>query len=101
MNTFDLRVTGNGLQFHVCTQKRSEKKEPVDLGQERARLNRELAEAESQIVRLEKLLASDFANKAPEAVVAKERGKLAAYKETAEKIRASEAIHNVPPFLCN
>jgi valyl-tRNA synthetase len=37
---------------------------------------------------LEKLLASDFAKKAPEAVVAKERDKLAAYKETAEKIRA-------------
>jgi valyl-tRNA synthetase len=60
----------------------------VDLEQERARLNKELAEAESQIARLEKLLSSDFARKAPEAVVSKEREKLAAYKETAEKIRA-------------
>ena len=60
----------------------------VDLEQERARLDKELAEAESQIARLEKLLASDFAKKAPEAVVTKEREKLAAYKETAEKIRA-------------
>jgi valyl-tRNA synthetase len=60
----------------------------VDLEQERARLNRELAEAESHITRLENLLASDFARKAPEAVVAREREKLASYKETAEKIRA-------------
>jgi valyl-tRNA synthetase len=60
----------------------------VDLEQERTRLEKELAEAESQIARLEKLLAGDFAKKAPEAVVAKEREKLASYKETAEKIRA-------------
>ncbi|MBN1450009.1 MAG: valine--tRNA ligase [Anaerolineales bacterium] len=60
----------------------------VDLEQERARLQKELAEAESQIVRLEKLLTGDFANRAPEAVVAKEREKLTAYKETAEKIKA-------------
>ena len=60
----------------------------VDLEQEHGRLNKELAEAESQIARLEKLLSSDFAKKAPEAVVAKEREKLVAYKETAEKIRA-------------
>jgi valyl-tRNA synthetase len=62
--------------------------ELVDPAEERARLNKELAEAESQITRLEKLLASDFAKKAPETVVAKEREKLTAYKETAEKIRA-------------
>jgi valyl-tRNA synthetase len=60
----------------------------VDLEQEHARLEKELAEAESQIARLEKLLASDFSKKAPEAVVTKEREKLATYKETAEKIRA-------------
>jgi valyl-tRNA synthetase len=60
----------------------------VDLEQERARLEKELAEAESQIERLEKLLGGDFASKAPETVVQKEREKLAAYKETAEKIRA-------------
>ena len=60
----------------------------VDLEQERARLEKELAEAESQVARLEKLLASDFAKKAPEAVVSKEREKLASYKETAEKIKA-------------
>jgi len=60
----------------------------VDLEQERARLEKELSEAESQIARLEKLLASDFSKKAPEAVVSKEHEKLKAYKETAEKIRA-------------
>ena len=58
-----------------------------DPAEDRVRLEKELAEAESQITRLEKLLASDFAKKAPEAVVAKEREKLAAYKDTAEKIR--------------
>jgi len=60
----------------------------VDLEQERVRLNKELAEAGSHITRLEKLLSSDFAKKAPEAVVAKEREKLATFKETAEKIKA-------------
>jgi valyl-tRNA synthetase len=34
------------------------------------------------------LLASDFAKKAPAQVVQKEREKLAAYKETAEKLKA-------------
>jgi valyl-tRNA synthetase len=60
----------------------------VDAKAERARLERELAEAISQIERLEKLLGSDFTNKAPMAVVAKEREKLAAYEETAGKIKA-------------
>ncbi len=60
----------------------------VDPAEERARLEKELADAEAQIARLEKLLASDFASKAPAAVVNKERDKLAAYMETAEKIRA-------------
>ncbi len=60
----------------------------VDLSEARARLQKELAESESQIARLEKLLASDFANKAPAAVVQKEREKLSAFRETAEKIKA-------------
>jgi valyl-tRNA synthetase len=60
----------------------------VDPDVERARLGRELADAEAQIARLEKLLASDFAAKAPPALVQKERDKLAAYTETAEKIKA-------------
>ncbi len=59
----------------------------VDLADEKARLEKELKEAGSQIERLEKLLSSDFANKAPAPVVAKEREKLAAFKETAEKLK--------------
>ena len=62
--------------------------ELVDPEEERARLTKELAEAEAQVARLEKLLGSDFANKAPAAVVQKEKDKLAAYKDTAEKIKA-------------
>lgn len=60
----------------------------VDLAEEKSRLEKELKEAESHIERLEKLLASDFANKAPAALVQKERDKLAGYKDTAEKIKA-------------
>jgi valyl-tRNA synthetase len=60
----------------------------VDLAEEKSRLEKELKEAEAHIERLEKLLSSDFANKAPAALVQKEREKLANYKETAGKIRA-------------
>jgi len=59
----------------------------VDVEAERERLEKELAEAESQINRLEKLLASPFAEKAPPEVVEKEREKLKTYQETAERIR--------------
>ncbi|MGC8855869.1 MAG: valine--tRNA ligase, partial [Anaerolineae bacterium] len=59
----------------------------VDESAERARLQKELSEAEAQIARLEKLLASDFAHKAPPAIVQKEREKLQGFVETAEKIR--------------
>ncbi|MDD3948497.1 MAG: valine--tRNA ligase [Anaerolineaceae bacterium] len=54
---------------------------------DRERLEKELAEAESQIARLEKLLASPFAQKAPAQVVEAEREKLAGYKSSAEKLR--------------
>ncbi|MBK8782256.1 MAG: valine--tRNA ligase [Anaerolineales bacterium] len=60
----------------------------VDLANEKARLEKELKEAESHIQRLETLLGSDFANKAPAALIAKEREKLAGYRDTAEKIKA-------------
>jgi len=59
----------------------------VDLAEERTRLERELEQAVSQVVRLEALLASGFADKAPETVVAKEREKLEDYKMTVEKIK--------------
>ncbi|MBE0683253.1 MAG: valine--tRNA ligase [Anaerolineales bacterium] len=60
----------------------------VDLASEKPRLEKELKEAESHIQRLETLLNSGFANKAPAALVQKERDKLAAYRDTAEKIKA-------------
>ena len=54
---------------------------------DRERLEKELAEAESHIARLEKLLSSPFAQKAPANVVEAEREKLAGYKSSAEKLR--------------
>jgi valyl-tRNA synthetase len=60
----------------------------VDLANEKTRLEKELKEAMSHIERLEKLLSGDFVNKAPAALVQKERDKLAGYKDTAEKIKA-------------
>jgi valyl-tRNA synthetase len=60
----------------------------VDLANEKVRLEKDLKEAESHIERLEKLLSSDFANKAPAALIQKERDKLAGYKDTAEKIKS-------------
>jgi valyl-tRNA synthetase len=62
--------------------------EMIDISEEKVRLEKELKEAESHIERLEKLLASDFANKAPAVLVQKERDKLAGYKDTAAKIQA-------------
>src|SRR5690606_37805974 len=49
----------------------------VDLDKERERLSKELADLAQQIARLTGLLNSPFAQKAPEAVVEKERAKLA------------------------
>ncbi|MEN9563542.1 MAG: hypothetical protein RIR73_1786, partial [Chloroflexota bacterium] len=60
----------------------------VDLASEKTRLEKELKEAESHIQRLENLLNGDFAQKAPPALVQKEKDKLAGYKDTAEKIKA-------------
>jgi valyl-tRNA synthetase len=60
----------------------------LDLEEERKRLEKELTETQVQIDRLEKLLGSDFANKAPAQVVQKERERLAAFQERAEKLRA-------------
>jgi valyl-tRNA synthetase len=59
----------------------------LDPDKERDRLKQELAEIHIQIDRLEKLLASDFANKAPAPVVQKERERLAAFQETAGKLK--------------
>jgi len=60
----------------------------IDPANEKARLEKEMKEAQSHIERLERLLSSDFANKAPAPVVQKEREKLEGYRETAEKLKA-------------
>lgn len=60
----------------------------VDTKEERQRLEKDLADLQSQIERLVALLASPFAQKAPLPVVQKERDKLAGFQETAEKVRA-------------
>jgi len=49
----------------------------VDIEAEKARLGKELADVGSQVERIEKLLGSDFVNKAPAPIVQKERDKLA------------------------
>jgi valyl-tRNA synthetase len=59
----------------------------VNQEEERARLTKELAEIESQVARLSNLLASPFAEKAPAAVVQKERERLAGFEESANKIK--------------
>lgn len=61
--------------------------ELMDEQEERARLEKELAEAEAHIRRLEGLLASEFSQKAPAAVVEKERQKLEEYRQLSAKIR--------------
>ncbi len=58
----------------------------VDLAQEKARLEKEAAELDSQIKRLTGLLNSPFAKKAPENVVQAERDKLALLEASREEI---------------
>ena len=60
----------------------------VDQEEERRRFKKELSDIQVQIDRLERLLESDFASKAPAPVVQKEREKLAEFQQTAEKLRA-------------
>ena len=60
----------------------------VDQEEQRGRFMMELSDIQVQIDRLNKLLESDFASKAPAAVVQKEREKLAEFQQTAEKLRA-------------
>ncbi len=59
----------------------------IDPEEEKKRLEKDLADTQSQIDRLEKLLGSPFAQKAPPEVVQKEQEKLAGFKETAKKIQ--------------
>jgi valyl-tRNA synthetase len=60
----------------------------VDPVEQRERLEKEATAAQSQVDRLEKLLASPFTEKAPPEVVDKERQKLADYQESLKKINA-------------
>jgi valyl-tRNA synthetase len=60
----------------------------VNTEEERARLEKDMAEIQSQIQRLEALLAGPFTQKAPAAVVNKEREKLETYRQTAGKVRS-------------
>jgi valyl-tRNA synthetase len=65
--------------------------ELVDLEAERSRMEKEMADIVSQISRLEKLLSGDFAKKAPESVIQKERERLKNYREMADKLRSQLA----------
>jgi valyl-tRNA synthetase len=60
----------------------------VDAAAERARLQKERLKVQTQIARLEQLLSSDFAAKAPEQVVQRERERLESFKDTFKKIEA-------------
>jgi len=59
----------------------------IDVGAEKARINKELYEVQNQIARLENLLNSPFGEKAPAAVVLKEKEKLSQFIETANKLK--------------
>jgi valyl-tRNA synthetase len=61
--------------------------ELVDLDAERAKLNNELADTETQIVRSQSLLDSPFAQRAPANVVQREHGKLGELVTRAERLR--------------
>jgi valyl-tRNA synthetase len=61
--------------------------ELVDSTEQRARLEKDLSEANAQIARLEALLDSPFTEKAPVNVVENESQKLAAYREKVDKIK--------------
>ena len=67
----------------------------VDAEAEKARLSKELEDVTAQITRLEGLLGSSFAERAPANVVERERQKLATFKETAARLEAQlEAYKN-------
>jgi len=71
----------SGVEIYLTVEELS------NLKQEKDRMIRELEEATSQIKRLETLLNSPFAQKAPAAVVEKEREKLNQFLETAQKLK--------------
>lgn len=76
-------ASGIGIYLSVADE--------IDPEAERERLQKELADTTAQIERLETLLNSPFANKAPAAVVAKEREKLETFRETAANLTSQMA----------
>ncbi len=65
----------------------------VDIEAEKARLSNELAQVEAMLAKSENLLASEFSQRAPAAVVQRERDKLADLKTKQEKLGSElEAI---------
>ena len=67
----------------------------IDIAREQERLQSELESVEEQIERLEKLLASPFAEKAPAPIVQKERDKLEQYR--AEKEELATRLDSLTP----
>jgi valyl-tRNA synthetase len=65
----------------------------VDPAAERARLGKELAAAREQAARLDKLLSSDFGNKAPKEVVEREKARMAGFLATAKSLE--EQLRNL------
>jgi valyl-tRNA synthetase len=61
--------------------------EGIDTAAESDRLEKELREISEQIERLQTLLQSSFASKAPPMIVEKERQKLVTFQQTAAKLR--------------
>jgi valyl-tRNA synthetase len=60
----------------------------IDLEAERARLRREIEKSQAEIARLETRLEDEgFLSKAPDAIVTKEKAKLAEYKGKLERLR--------------
>ncbi|NWG31497.1 MAG: valine--tRNA ligase [Rhodocyclaceae bacterium] len=64
----------------------------VDVAAEKARLDKEIARLEGEIAKCEKKLATaSFVERAPAAVVAQERERLADFRATLEKVRGQRA----------
>ena len=80
-------VSGSGVEIYLPLA------DMVDTDAEIARLEKELAEVNSQIERLDKLLTSPFAQKAPAQVVDKEREKLKVFKDSSQKL--TEQLENL------
>jgi len=74
-----LALSGSTLFLHINNEGL--------LTEKRQQLESELTSIQEQIQRLEAMLNSDFTKKAPQNVVQKERDRLAAYQDTAEKLK--------------